>query len=145
MPSLSKKSKILSPAQTFHLHSRFAYGTWICNRHLNCKAQYTVVMCTMKQNKAKLEFREQWRDVCFGETVREGLSVKVTSGGRTEWNENIEGNIFPMKVIATAKLWRLEHVFHVWGSMQTVNSSYATGVEWERKCLHTLQYIDFKY
>ena len=54
----------------------------------------------MKQRKAGLEVTERWRDGCFGEMVREGLSVEMTSGERPEWSENTEGREYQKKVTA---------------------------------------------
>ena len=44
-------------------------------------------MSTMKQRRAGLEVTEGCRDGGFGEMVREGLSVEMTSGERPEGGE----------------------------------------------------------
>lgn len=68
-------------------------------------------------------------------------SGKTLCGGGIWWETwmkwKYEGKIFQLKITASAQLMRCEKVSYIWGSMQIINCSYVTGVEWEKKCLHT--------
>lgn len=53
-------------------------------------------MSTMKQRRAGLEVAEGCRDGGFGEMVKEGLSVEMTSGERPEGGEyQMKGTAMP--------------------------------------------------